>query len=77
MARPPVERIRATSALIRRLHRWRLSQGLGRTRAALVLSNQLPIPINRRNLDVWEQGIHEPDCGKAVLIDQFLLSHGF
>ena len=59
--------------MIRRLHRWRLSKGLGRTRAARMLSDQLPIPINRRNLDVWEQGIHEPDCAKAFLLDQWAM----
>lgn len=69
--------IQSKSKIVRRLHKWRLANQLGRRRAARELTEKMGVPVRDRTMEGWEQGRWEPNPAMAHLLDAFLREVGF
>jgi hypothetical protein len=49
------KKIQSKSPIVKRLHRWRIRQGLGRRLAARQLSEEIGIKVLDRRIESWEQ----------------------
>jgi transcriptional regulator with XRE-family HTH domain len=70
------KKIQSKSPIVKRLHRWRIRQGLGRRLAARQLSEEIGIKVLDRRIESWEQGRTQPSAAMARLLEMFLQTDG-